>query len=191
MVLLDSTIGLVTVYFLLKWSNAMVHKHRIQLLYSGEYGSPARWRPWVAQLLLYNTVMLLEKGLVSLLLLFHFIQRVGGAILKPIGDVSPKLELVLALVITPFLINVMWFWIVDNFLMKAGDGEVIQRSSYKFSSLKKDLDEPNSPQSPRPTGSTYELSTFERLLEGEDDSSDGEDVVFSNGNGYSSPRRAD
>ena len=44
--------------------------------------------------------------------------KVGKGILVPIGNVSESLELVLSLVITPFLINVIWFWLVDNFLMK-------------------------------------------------------------------------
>eukprot|EP00035_Acanthoeca_spectabilis_P031717 m.15441 g.15441 ORF g.15441 m.15441 type:complete len:267 (+) comp4915_c0_seq1:424-1224(+) len=177
MVLLDSTIGLVSVYFLLKWSSWFVHRHRISILYSGEYGTPPRWKPWFAQLLLYNTVMLIEKGLVSLLLLLHFVQRVGGAILTPIGNVSPTLELVLALVLTPFLINVMWFWIVDNFLMKGDDS---QRSSYKFSTLQQEIGTPpHSPQSPASSLASYELSTFERLLEDDGDSSDGDELIYS------------
>jgi hypothetical protein len=103
---------------------------------------------------------------------------VGGAILKPIGDVSPTLELVLALVLTPFLINVMWFWIVDNFLKK-GENDV-QRSNFKFSTLQRDLDEPASPRTPTAPGAApYELSTFERLLDGDDDSSDGDELIYS------------
>eukprot|EP00038_Savillea_parva_P013214 m.7651 g.7651 ORF g.7651 m.7651 type:complete len:273 (-) comp2465_c0_seq2:25-843(-) len=186
MVLLDSSIGLVSVYYLLRWTESFVRRHSIEILMSGEYGTPPTWKPWFAQLLVYNTVMLIEKGLVSLLLLLHFVQQIGGAILKPIGNVSPTFELVLALVITPFLINVMWFWIVDNFLMK-GEGMTGQHSSYKFSTLRKQLGEPGSPRSPT-SRSSFGSSNLERLLADDDDEesesgSDADELVFASPRG--------
>lgn len=190
MVLLDTTIGLFTIFWLLRWSSWFVHRHRIKLLYSGEYGTPPRWRPWFAQLLLYNTVMLIEKGLVSLLLLLHFIQRVGGAILKPIGDVSPTFELVLALVITPFLINVMWFWIVDNFLMKA-EADSPQRSSYRFTELARDDVSGSGGRRRHGSSSSYEMSTVEMLLDDDNTGSSDEEVPPSLYHGATPTRRID
>lgn len=35
----------------------------------------------------------------------------------PVGRVSVRLELAIALVITPLVITIIWFWSVDNFLM--------------------------------------------------------------------------
>ena len=63
--------------------------------------------------------MIVEKLLVSLLLLIPFVQTLGSSILEPLADVSETLELWMALLIMPLLINVLWFWVVDNLLMKA------------------------------------------------------------------------
>lgn len=117
--ILDSTIGLLAVYWLLRLLSWIVARYRIRHLYSGEYGNPPRVKPWLYQMMAYNLVMLIEKGLCSLLLLVPAVQTAGNAILIPAGKVSPTFEYVLALLITPFAISALWFWVVDNFLKKA------------------------------------------------------------------------
>ena len=53
--------------------------------------------------------------------------------LVPIGNLSPNLELALALFITPLIINVVWFWCVDNFLMSV-ETKHLQKVTYRKSS---------------------------------------------------------
>jgi len=173
MVVLDSTLGLLTVYWLLRWSSHCVNKYRLKLLYSGEYGTPPRFKPYLAQMLLYNGVMLLEKLLVSLVLLIPFVQQAGQAILRPIGRASATFELVVALLITPFVINVLWFWIVDNFLKKAEVFNVRGSQDRKMS---------GSPQHPA-SNSAFEM--FDRLLDDNEESSGDDDVIIQRASGAS------
>eukprot|EP00041_Stephanoeca_diplocostata_P008388 m.124732 g.124732 ORF g.124732 m.124732 type:complete len:199 (+) comp17299_c0_seq21:433-1029(+) len=173
MVLLDSTIGLLSVYYLLKWSAYLVSRFRFRLLYSGDYGVPPQYKPWIAQFCVYNLIMLVEKALVSCLFLIPFVQKTGAAILQPIGRVSPTFELVLAIVITPFLINVMWFWIVDNFLMKV-EKQSFDRGADAYNLqdelAKKKFDrETRHAVSPADSGvARMEMSAFQRLLDDEE-----------------------
>ena len=69
------------------------------------------------QLCIYNVMMVFEKLLVSLVLLSPGARMIGDGILRPIGEASVRLELIVALFITPMIINIIWFWVVDNFLM--------------------------------------------------------------------------
>lgn len=161
MVVLDSTLGLLTVYWLLRGLSFLVSKHRVTILYSGEYGIPPRYKPWLAQMFAYNCVMLVEKLLVSLVLLIPFVQAAGRAVLTPIGEASATFELIISLLITPFVINVLWFWIVDNFLKKA--------ETYHHG-----MDRRKSSTSSLPTGSAFEM--FDPLLD-EDGSSEDEVII--------------
>jgi hypothetical protein len=61
---------------------------------------------WLAQLLLYNLLMAFEKFFVSLVLLAPAARKLGESMLTPIGRLSPRLELAVALFITPLIINV-------------------------------------------------------------------------------------
>eukprot|EP00040_Diaphanoeca_grandis_P023950 m.130997 g.130997 ORF g.130997 m.130997 type:complete len:264 (+) comp29515_c0_seq5:311-1102(+) len=117
--ILDSTFGLLTVYWLLRALSWLVAKYRLRHLNSGEYGTPPRVKPWLYQMFAYNLVMLIEKGLCSLLLLIPAVQMTGNAILRPAAKLSQTFEYVLALLITPFAISALWFWVVDGFIKKA------------------------------------------------------------------------
>lgn len=116
-ILLDATLGLGLVYLMLRGTTYIIHRKRWNWLQSGDYGNPPRWQPWLAQLLLYNFISIIEKLLVSLVLLAPGFSKVGEVILGPVGRVSVRLELAIALVITPLVITIIWFWSVDNFLM--------------------------------------------------------------------------
>eukprot|EP00039_Didymoeca_costata_P020532 m.341601 g.341601 ORF g.341601 m.341601 type:complete len:272 (-) comp20250_c0_seq1:137-952(-) len=118
-VLLDSTFGLFLMYWFIKLLTYIVQTWRLSKLRSGDYGSPPRVQTWIIQLVVYNTLIIVEKLVVSSLLLISFIQSVGHSILTPLRKLSPKLELVFALLIFPLFINIMWFWILDDFIMSA------------------------------------------------------------------------
>ena len=60
------------------------------------------------------------------------VEQIGRSILTPIGQLSPNLELALALFITPLIINIIWFWCVDNFLMSA-ETKHLQKITYRKS----------------------------------------------------------
>jgi hypothetical protein len=60
--------------------------------------------------------MVVEKVLISLLLLLHFWKGVRELILYPVRD--PQVELIVVMFIVPFFVNVLIFWVVDDFLKR-------------------------------------------------------------------------
>lgn len=75
--LLDSTIGLLIIYIGLKITQYLVVKMGNESLLFGEYGSPPQCHAWAGQCGLYILVMLIEKTLMTLLVLPDFWQKVG------------------------------------------------------------------------------------------------------------------
>lgn len=86
------------------------------LLHFGEYGTPPKIQAWLGQSGLYILVMLVEKFLVTLLTLPKFWKRVREVLMYPITN--PKVELVIVVLIIPFIVNAFVFWVVDNFLKR-------------------------------------------------------------------------
>ncbi|XP_045076378.1 store-operated calcium entry regulator STIMATE-like [Coregonus clupeaformis] len=60
--------------------------------------------------------MMFEKVLIILVLLIPQWKKL--ALLNPINN--PQLELAIVMLIVPFFVNALMFWVVDNFLMKKG-----------------------------------------------------------------------
>jgi hypothetical protein len=104
-------------------------------------------------------MMVFEKIMVSLVLLWPAARMIGEGILRPIGEASVRLELIVALFITPMVINIVWFWVVDNFLMSV-ETKHMQKGAR-----------------PRMTGSTisnraYASAMNERLVDSDEHASD-------------------
>ncbi|CAH1784250.1 unnamed protein product [Owenia fusiformis] len=114
--LLDSTIGLVVIYILLKLTQVVVRRKHWDTLKFGEYGKPPACNAWIGQSALYILVIIVEKIIMTLLVLPSFWEEVRKFIMSPIK--SPKLELVIVMFIVPLIINAFMFWVVDNFLMR-------------------------------------------------------------------------
>lgn len=87
---------------------------------------------WLAQCCLYIGLMVIVKTCITLLMQFNFWESVRDFILSPIDN--PKVELAFVMLIIPFFVNVsstfflytginvrklqiLIFWVTDNFLM--------------------------------------------------------------------------
>lgn len=114
--LLDTTVGLLVIWFVLKMLHVLASRKNWHKLKMGEYGEPPRFKTWLFQCMAYLAVMLTEKIVILILFQFNFWTGVKKLILKPISG-YPKLELVVVLLLVPFVINALMFWVVDNFLM--------------------------------------------------------------------------
>jgi len=114
--LLDSTVGILVIYIGIKISLCIAVRKNYECLYFGEYGKPARLKAWAVQCLVYMLVMVVEKILMTLLVMFDFWKEVRKFIMSPIKD--PNLELIIVMFIVPFIVNAFIFWVVDNFLKK-------------------------------------------------------------------------
>lgn len=112
--LLDASLGMLIIYAGVRAVSAIVEWRQWDSLRFGEYGEPVQCTAWLGQCVLYILIMMFEKVLIMLVLLIP--QWKELALLNPINN--PELELAIVMLIVPFFVNALMFWVVDNFLMK-------------------------------------------------------------------------
>uniref|UniRef100_A0A8C9ST90 Transmembrane protein 110, like n=1 Tax=Scleropages formosus TaxID=113540 RepID=A0A8C9ST90_SCLFO len=111
--LLDATLGMLVIWVAVKAVSKVVASKQFTLLTFGEYGDPPQATAWVAQCVVYLLIMVLEKTVVSLVLLIPGWTEV---LLDYIPN--PQLELALVMLIVPFFVNAIMFWVVDSLMMR-------------------------------------------------------------------------
>merc|ERR1719464_2328073 len=97
-----------------------VDRFNLHFLRSGEYGNPPSWRPWLAQLLVWGLLASGEKAVTAALVILPLhpqLDSLAVAIERPFAP-FPKLELLLVMVVAPVLLNVLFFWVIDNIIMR-------------------------------------------------------------------------
>uniref|UniRef100_H2ZYI6 Musculoskeletal embryonic nuclear protein 1 n=1 Tax=Latimeria chalumnae TaxID=7897 RepID=H2ZYI6_LATCH len=114
--LLDATLGMLLIYAGVRAISSLVEWQQWDSLRFGEYGEPLQCSAWVGQCALYILIMMFEKTIIIIVLLIPQWKEV--ALLNPIEN--PQLELAIVMLIVPFFVNALMFWVVDNFLMKKG-----------------------------------------------------------------------
>lgn len=114
--LLDASLGMLLIYAGVRAVSAVVEWRQWDSLRFGEYGEPVQCIAWAGQCALYILIMMFEKILIILVLLIPQWKKL--ALLNPINN--PQLELAIVMLIVPFFVNALMFWVVDNFLMKKG-----------------------------------------------------------------------
>ncbi|XP_066206614.1 store-operated calcium entry regulator STIMATE isoform X4 [Saccopteryx leptura] len=136
--LLDATVGMLLIYVGVRAVSILVEWQQWESLRFGEYASEAAYIPrlvapssisrasnardplqcgaWVGQCALYILIMTFEKSVVFIVLLILQWKKV--ALLNPIEN--PDLKLAIVMLIVPFFVNALMFWVVDNFLMRKG-----------------------------------------------------------------------
>ncbi|ORY04202.1 hypothetical protein K493DRAFT_380351 [Basidiobolus meristosporus CBS 931.73] len=72
-ILIDTTIGVATLFVLLSVSNALICRFEMRSLYSGQYGDPPKMSVWLKQLFLFITIASINKALLVLLFLIPYI----------------------------------------------------------------------------------------------------------------------
>ncbi|XP_033845129.1 transmembrane protein 110, like [Periophthalmus magnuspinnatus] len=114
--LLDATLGMLVIWLALKLVSRLVEYKQWTLLILGEYGDPPQAAAWLGQCGIYLLIMVLEKGVVSLVLLIPGWSELQEVLLGYIAN--PQLELVLVMLIVPFIVNAIMFWVVDSLMMR-------------------------------------------------------------------------
>uniref|UniRef100_A0AAV2M9U0 Transmembrane protein 110 n=1 Tax=Knipowitschia caucasica TaxID=637954 RepID=A0AAV2M9U0_KNICA len=112
--LLDASLGMLLIYGGVRAVSAVVEWRQWESLRFGEYGEPVQCAAWLGQCIFYILIMMFEKVMIMLVLLIPQWKQL--AVLNPIQN--PDLELALVMLIVPFFVNALMFWVVDNFLMK-------------------------------------------------------------------------
>ncbi|RWS10089.1 transmembrane protein 110-like protein [Dinothrombium tinctorium] len=114
--LLDSSIGIIIIYLSIRLTQKLAHKFHINYLNFGEYGFPRpHYKYWIIQCIAYVIIMAIEKIFITAILQLQFWDQVRDLLLWPIP--SPQLELVIVMLIIPFIVNVFIFWVTDNILI--------------------------------------------------------------------------
>ncbi|CAH2275544.1 store-operated calcium entry regulator STIMATE-like [Pelobates cultripes] len=114
--LLDATLGMLVIWISVKIVAVIVKRRQLTLLVFGEYGDPPRASAWLGQCGLYLVIMVIEKTVISLVLLVPGWTKLQEIILNYIPN--PQLELVLVMLVVPFIVNAIMFWVVDSLIMK-------------------------------------------------------------------------
>lgn len=73
-------------------------------------------KSWIYQTWIYVFLMVIVKLLTTLIIQMDYWNDVKNLILSPFKN--PKLELIVVMLIIPFFVNVLLFWVTDNFLMR-------------------------------------------------------------------------
>lgn len=114
--LLDATLGMLVIWLALKLVSKLVEYKQWTLLILGEYGDPPQVTAWLGQCGIYLLISVLEKGVVTLVLLIPGWSDLQEVLLSYITN--PQVEVVLVMLIVPFIVNAIWFWVVDSLMMR-------------------------------------------------------------------------
>ncbi|XP_055045603.1 transmembrane protein 110, like [Misgurnus anguillicaudatus] len=114
--LLDATLGMLVIWLAVTVVSKLVEYRQLTLLKFGEYGDPPRVVAWLAQSLVYLFIIAVEKSVVTLVLLIPGWTRLEEEVLDYIPN--PQLELAIVMLIVPFVVNSIMFWVVDSLTMR-------------------------------------------------------------------------
>ncbi|XP_064864293.1 store-operated calcium entry regulator STIMATE-like isoform X2 [Oncorhynchus nerka] len=114
--LLDATLGMLVIWAGVKVVSRIVEYKQFALLTFGEYGDPPQAAAWLGQCGVYLLIMVLEKSLVSLVLLIPGWTNLQSVLLDYIPN--PQVDLVLVMLIVPVIVNSIMFWVVDSLMMR-------------------------------------------------------------------------
>ncbi|NXU81686.1 STIMA regulator, partial [Oreotrochilus melanogaster] len=114
--ILDATLGMLLIWLGVKVVSWIVQHKKYTYLVFGEYGDPPQAAAWIGQCILYLLIMVFEKTVISLVLLIPGWTKLQQILLGYIP--SPQLELILVMLVVPFIVNAIMFWVVDSLIMK-------------------------------------------------------------------------
>ncbi|CAD8148685.1 unnamed protein product [Paramecium pentaurelia] len=121
--MLDSTMGILLIFLLMKSLNMIFTYFDMRKLQSGNYFKIQEnvridGQIYACQLFVWNSVVIVSK-----FILYGFqelvadqLNEIGTYLLSPINN--PDLLLVFVMIIIPFIMNAITFWIQDNIIMK-------------------------------------------------------------------------
>lgn len=118
MYVMDTVVGLVLSIYLLalldKVSNA---RNWTTLMHSGVYVGPDRYITWGHQILAWLLILTVVKAILTFLMWAASpILGFWAAILFAPFDGNTRMELLFVMIVFPGFLNVIWFWITDQYL---------------------------------------------------------------------------
>uniref|UniRef100_A0A8C3J3L1 Transmembrane protein 110 n=1 Tax=Calidris pygmaea TaxID=425635 RepID=A0A8C3J3L1_9CHAR len=114
--ILDATLGTLLIWLGVKVVSWIVHHKKCKYLVFGEYGDPPRASVWLYQCGLYLLITGLGKAVISLVVFIPGLTTLQQIFLHYISD--PGLELIVVVIVVPFIVNAAMFWVVDGWIMR-------------------------------------------------------------------------
>jgi hypothetical protein len=116
----DVSFGIPLNYILIRISNYYINKNQLKYLTTGEYSNTMSYCniSYMQQLLLWILIILVSKMLLLALILLpahNILNDFGRWFLKPVSH-NTSAELAVVMVVLPLILNIIQFWIQDNFL---------------------------------------------------------------------------
>ncbi|KAK9712710.1 hypothetical protein K7432_006962 [Basidiobolus ranarum] len=137
-VFMDTTFGVATMYFLIKFSNNLIHRYKWYELRIGEYGHPPDVLIWLRQLGWFIGMSMVNKLLLLVIYSIPFVLPIVRALLAPFRPL-PKIEVVFVMLLFPLVMNIMQFWLIDQLLKEKfmdstldDDREVMEMDDAEF-----------------------------------------------------------
>ena len=112
--------GIFILHFAMKLYKKVVDRCNLHLLRSGEYGMPPSWKAWLAQLLVWGFLASAEKLVTAAFVivpLHPYLDTFGAFLERPLRP-YPHIELLFVMVAAPVLLNILFFWAIDNIIMR-------------------------------------------------------------------------
>ncbi|KAK9667465.1 hypothetical protein K7432_017832, partial [Basidiobolus ranarum] len=116
--LLDTTVGVLVLYVVLKAFHHLLSYFDVKEMESGNYGSPPQYRIWFKQSLVFLLALSVTKLIIYIgINLFPILVILGQWILDPFVQVGdPRLQVLVVMLIAPLIMNIVQFWLVDNLI---------------------------------------------------------------------------
>ncbi|KAJ2948645.1 hypothetical protein O0L34_g7901 [Tuta absoluta] len=116
--MIDSTLGLVIIWAGIRLAQYCARTYDIPLINFGEYGKPPQCSAWLCQCVLYAALATFAKSALALVLRLPPVVAVLSTLrLSPSPVSDPRVELAVVMLVIPFFMNILIFWVTDNFLM--------------------------------------------------------------------------
>mmetsp|Transcript_10820 Transcript_10820/g.23925 ORF Transcript_10820/g.23925 Transcript_10820/m.23925 type:complete len:334 (-) Transcript_10820:267-1268(-) len=115
----DTTFGVCFLFLLTQAAKGFYNCiGRPELARFGDYGNPPSWSLWRRQLIDFQVIVMTGKAaLVGLMVSYQGGLEALANLISSIFRGHPQAKLIFVMVLTPILLNIMQFWVVDNILL--------------------------------------------------------------------------
>jgi hypothetical protein len=119
--MMDTTFGVILAYTILKIIEKISYDKGWTKVISGNYSEDTEEEidlaAWSMQLMIWVSIVAFTKWLLLVAIIYFnsYFALAGKQLLQPFSD-NPKFELVFVMIIVPTVMNILQFWVQDNFL---------------------------------------------------------------------------
>ncbi|KAG5182574.1 vacuolar membrane protein-domain-containing protein [Tribonema minus] len=113
---LDVLLGVALVWVLIRTQERLARRYNWpSLAISGDYGNPPRFQWFVAQMGVYMLSVVAVKTVITLVVLAGdaVLSDVSAVLFAPVRE-FPEAELTIVMIICPWILNALQFWMMDN-----------------------------------------------------------------------------